>query len=352
MEGSVADVHAICDLADKYGAMTFCDEVHAVGMYGDSGGGVAERDGAAARLTFITGTLGKAFGVMGGYVAGSAAMVDALRCTAAGFIFTTALPPAVAAGARAAVAHLKRSQVERALAHARSAEFKERLAAAGLPVMKSRSHIVPLFVGDARATRALADALLAAGIYVQPINYPTVPRGAERLRLTPSPLHTTAHLEAFVSAAAAAWVRLGLPLRPREGAAPVAGARALDWDSFIAPGAVPRYAIGGPALRGSLDALAAEAAARAGAAAGAADLDSLGAALARAHGAALGDARAALAPAWAAADAAAAAEAATSAGAAAAAEGAAAAALGKALDAEEAAAAARPVPRAAARAMA
>jgi 5-aminolevulinate synthase len=215
MEGSVADVNALCDLADKYGCMTFNDEVHAVGLYGDTGAGVAERDGAGGRSTFITGTLGKAFGVMGGYVVGSTAMVDAMRCTAPGFIFTTAIPPAMAAGATASIRHLRSSQVERGVMHARAAAVKRALVDAGMPLLPSVSHIVPLHVGDALLAKAACERLLRVhGIYVQPINYPTVPRGTERLRLTPSPFHTAAHVHTLVEALTETWAALGLSLKP------------------------------------------------------------------------------------------------------------------------------------------
>jgi 5-aminolevulinate synthase len=215
MDGDVAPIHAICDLAERYGAMTYLDEVHAVGMYGPRGGGIAEREGAMHRVDVIEGTLAKAFGVLGGYIATSRAVTDAVRSFAPGFIFTTALPPAVAAAAAASVRHLKRSGAERQAQQRQVAKTKAALARAGLPMLETATHIVPVMVGDAEACKAATDRLLEKhSIYIQPINYPTVPRGTERLRITPGPLHTDGQVEALVGALAEVWTALGLPFSP------------------------------------------------------------------------------------------------------------------------------------------
>jgi len=209
MDGDMAPIAALCDVAERHDAMTYLDEVHAVGLYGPRGAGVAERDGVMQRLTLIQGTLAKAFGLLGGYVAGSRLMIDFLRSFAPGFIFTTALPPAVVAGARTSVEILKRDPTIRERHQERVARLKRLLIEAGLPVMPSTSHIVPVLVGDASACRTIGDALLQDhGIYVQPINYPTVPRGTERLRLTPTPQHSDADIDILVAALGDCWARV------------------------------------------------------------------------------------------------------------------------------------------------
>lgn len=211
MDGDIAPIGDICDLAEKYNAFTYLDEVHAVGMYGARGAGVAERDGVMGRVDMIEGTLGKAFGVMGGYIAGSTAAVDMVRSFAPGFIFTTSLPPVLTAGALASVRHLKTAPEIRKAHQERAATLKRRMIAAGLPVMDNPSHIVPLFIGDPVICKAISDELLNEfGIYVQPINFPTVPKGKERLRFTPSPLHTDDLMDKLMDALVAIWARKGL----------------------------------------------------------------------------------------------------------------------------------------------
>jgi 5-aminolevulinate synthase len=211
MEGDIAPIAAICDLAERYNALTYCDEVHAVGMYGPRGGGITERDGVADRITVIEGTLGKAFGVMGGYIAADRTIVDVIRSYAPGFIFTTSLSPVLVAGVLASVRHLKASTAEREAQQAAAAALKAMMTDAGLPVMPGETHIVPLMVGDPIKAKRISDVLLAEyGIYVQPINYPTVPRGTERLRFTPGPAHDERMMRELTGALVEIWGRLEL----------------------------------------------------------------------------------------------------------------------------------------------
>jgi 5-aminolevulinate synthase len=211
MDGDIAPIRAILDVCEKHGALSYLDEVHAVGLYGPRGGGLAEREGLMDRVTIIEGTLGKAFGVVGGYIAGSAGVVDFVRSYASGFIFTTSLPPHVAAGATASIRHLKASPLERARHRERVQKVKARLKATGIPVLANPSHIVPVMVKDAAKCKWISDILLDRyGIYVQPINYPTVPRKTERLRITPTPLHTDAHIDHLVGALSELWSHCAL----------------------------------------------------------------------------------------------------------------------------------------------
>jgi 5-aminolevulinate synthase len=211
MDGDISPIAEILDVAEKHGALTYLDEVHAVGLYGPRGGGIAEREGLMDRVTVIEGTLGKAFGVMGGYITGSTALIDFVRSFASGFIFTTALPPAVAAGATASIRHLKSSEMERARHKERVAKVRARLSAVGIPMMDNPSHIIPVMVGDPRKCKLVSDWLMERhGIYVQPINYPTVAKGTERLRITPSPVHSDEDIERLVEALSEIWGQCAL----------------------------------------------------------------------------------------------------------------------------------------------
>lgn len=215
MDGDIAPIADICDLAEKYNAMTYLDEVHAVGLYGPRGGGIAERDGLMDRIDVIEGTLGKAFGVVGGYIAASARLCDFVRSFSSGFIFTTALPPAVAAGAVASIRHLKTSQTERDAQKAKVAEVRARLDEIGIPHIDNPSHIIPVMVGDPVKCKYLSDILMKDyGIYIQPINYPTVPKGTERLRITPSPVHDVAEINHLIAALETLWAQCQLARIP------------------------------------------------------------------------------------------------------------------------------------------
>lgn len=212
MDGDIAPIEQIADLADKYNALTYIDEVHAVGMYGKRGGGITDRDNLAHRIDIIEGTLAKAFGALGGYITGSQAIIDAVRSYAPGFIFTTSLPPSVAAAATASIRHLKNSQVERDMQQRQAQRAKDVLSAAGFPVMPSETHIVPILVGNPELCKQATDRLLDVhNIYIQPINYPTVPRGTERLRITPTPFHDDALIDTLKDALTEVWNHLGIP---------------------------------------------------------------------------------------------------------------------------------------------
>jgi 5-aminolevulinate synthase len=211
MDGDIAPIAEFCDVAEAHGAMTYLDEVHGVGLYGPRGGGIAEREGLSHRLTVIEGTLAKGFGVIGGYIAASTALCDFVRSFASGFIFTSALPPSIAAAACASIRHLKSSSIERQRHQEVVATVRRRLSEAGIPHMRNASHIVPVMVGDPVLCKQISDELLNAyGIYVQPINYPTVPRGTERLRITPSPLHSEADIDHLVQSLSTIWETLRL----------------------------------------------------------------------------------------------------------------------------------------------
>ena len=215
MDGDIAPIKEICDLADKYNAMTYLDEVHGVGLYGPRGGGVAEQEGLMHRLTVIEGTLGKAFGVVGGYIAASSELCDFVRSFASGFIFTTALPPAVAAGAAASIRHLKDSNVEREEQRINVAQVRQRLDEIGIPHVENPSHIIPVMVGDPHKCKFISDKLLQDfGIYIQPVNYPTVPKGTERLRITPSPVHSAEDIERLIGALGDLWAQCQLARMP------------------------------------------------------------------------------------------------------------------------------------------
>ena len=211
MDGDVAPIREIVEVCEAHGALSYIDEVHAVGMYGPRGGGVSEREGLAHRIDLIEGTLGKAYGVVGGYITGSATLCDFIRSFASGFIFTTALPPAVAAAAAASIRHLKTSDTERIAQRDRVAQLRAKLDAAGIPHLHNDSHIIPVMIGDPVKCRQISDILMQDwGIYVQPINYPTVPKGTERLRITPGPLHSDADIDALVAALGSLWQRCAL----------------------------------------------------------------------------------------------------------------------------------------------